>query len=60
MITARGEEVEDHGMEGECHFNLNKQGTVFYFVRCDVYNRAKGTLYNFYFEKISTTNHKSF
>jgi len=46
-------EAVDHGMEGECHFNLNKDATKFYYVKCDVYNRAKGTMYNFYLDRIA-------
>lgn len=53
-------EAVDNGMEGECHFSLNKSGTVFYYVKCDIYNRAKGSLYNFYLEKISKPDHKHF
>jgi len=48
------EQTEDNGMEGECHFKLNRDATKFYFIKCDVYNRAKGSSYNFYLEKIST------
>ncbi|MBP9664972.1 MAG: hypothetical protein KBD94_10140 [Pyrinomonadaceae bacterium] len=50
-----GEEMEksDDGMEGECHFRISKSGKIFYFVKCDIYNRAKGTMYNFYLENIT-------
>lgn len=47
--------ASDNGMEGECHFRMNKSATTFFFVKCDIYNRAKGTLYNFYLEKITKT-----
>jgi clan AA aspartic protease (TIGR02281 family) len=47
-----GEEYEDHGIEGECHFRLNRAATKFFEIKCDVYNRSKGTTYSFYLEKI--------
>jgi hypothetical protein len=59
LKNGEGQEDEDRGMEGECHFSLNKDATVFYFVKCDIYNRAKGSLYNFYLERITKTDHKS-
>lgn len=52
--------VEDNGMEGECHFTLNDEGTEFYFIKCDVYNRQKGTQYKFYLEGITTFDKKEF
>lgn len=45
----------DNGMEGECHFRMNKAGTNFFSIKCDVYNRSKGSLYNFYLENITKT-----
>lgn len=58
-IVVGGKEVgSDEGMEGECHFRMNKAGNKFYSVKCDIYNRAKKTLYNFYLENISKTDHK--
>jgi hypothetical protein len=60
MSKGKGQEAEDRGMEGECHFSLNNGATVFYYVKCDVYNRAKGSMYNFYLEHITHTDHKSF
>lgn len=44
------------GMEGECHFRMNKSATMFNFVKCEIYNRSKGTSYNFYLEKITKTH----
>lgn len=52
------DEIGDDGMEGECHFHMNKTATNFYSVKCDIYNRAKATLYNFYLENITKTDHK--
>ena len=34
---------------------MNKAATKFFFVKCDIYNRAKGTTYNFYLENITKT-----
>ena len=52
--------AEDKGMEGECHFTLNGDATEFYFIKCDVYNREKGTQYKFYLENITTFDKKDF
>ena len=54
------DEISDDGMEGECHFRMNKTATDFYSVKCDIYNRPKGTLYNFYLENITKTDHEDF
>ena len=43
------------GKEGECHFRMNKTATVFYSVRCEIYDRSKGTSYNFYLDNITKT-----
>jgi hypothetical protein len=51
-------EAADTAMEGECHFVLNADATVFYSVKCDVYDRAKGSMYNLYLENISHTDHE--
>jgi hypothetical protein len=58
----RGAVVEavDNRMEGECHLSFNKTATAFHFVKCDVYNRAKGSMYNLYLENITKTDHQSF
>jgi hypothetical protein len=53
------EEAVDREMEGECHFRLNKDATKFFFVKCDIYNRAKGSMYNFYLETIEKTDHRA-
>jgi hypothetical protein len=45
---------EDKHMEGECHFNLNSEATKFFYIKCDVYDRAKGFGPKFYLENIST------
>jgi hypothetical protein len=58
LNRGKRQEAEDRGMEGECHFSLNNDATVFYYVKCDVYNRAKGSMYNFYLEHITHTDHK--
>jgi hypothetical protein len=59
MKEVNSPEAVDHGMEGECHFSLNKEATVFHSIECDVYNRAKGSMYNLHLESISKTDHKS-
>jgi hypothetical protein len=50
----------DRGLEGECHFRLNRDATKFFFVKCDVYNRAQGEMYNFTLDKITKTHHRAF
>lgn len=60
MKIGDADEIGDDGMEGECHFRMNKTATNFYSVKCDIYNRAKGTLYNFYLENITKTDRKEF
>jgi hypothetical protein len=60
MKIGDADEIGDDGMEGECHFQMNKTATNFYSIKCDIYNRAKGTLYNFYLEKITKTDRKEF
>ena len=47
------ESAVDQGMEGECHFKNNRTATKFFSIKCDIYDRAKGTSYNFYLEKIT-------
>ena len=58
----KGAEIqgEDRNMEGECHFSLNKDATVFHFVKCDIYNRQRHTMYNFYLEDIQKMDRKTF
>ncbi len=62
FIINKGEKVvaTDTNMEGECHFRMNKDATIFYSIKCDIYNRQKGTLYNFYLENIRDFNRKEF
>lgn len=52
--------TEDRSMEGECHFTLNDDATAFYFITCDVYNRAKGSQYKFSLEDIEGFDRKDF
>lgn len=52
--------AEDRGMEGECHFTLNDDATEFYFIKCVVYNRAKGNQYRFNLENITGFDRKDF
>ena len=47
-------------MEGECHFHLNEQATLFYFIHCDVYNRQKGIAFNFHLDNVSDFDRKTF
>jgi hypothetical protein len=54
------EEAVDHNMEGECHFRMNKSATRFFDIKCDIYNRAKRPIYNFYLEKIQKFDRKVF
>lgn len=62
LIINKGETVvaTDPNMEGECHFRMNKDATKFYSIKCDIYNRSKGTLYNFYLENIQKFSRKEF
>jgi hypothetical protein len=48
------------GMEGECHLRWIKEGTRAYELKCDVYNRETGSMFNFYLEKIKRSEHKQF
>jgi hypothetical protein len=52
--------VRDPHMEGECHFLLNRDATKFFDVRCDVYDRSKGLVENFYLEGIRKFDRKVF
>jgi clan AA aspartic protease (TIGR02281 family) len=40
-------------VEGECKMNLNDEGTVFYDVKCDVYDRRSGMVFIFHLTDIS-------
>jgi hypothetical protein len=53
MLEGQKMVAEDRGMEGECHFSLNKDASQFFFIRCDAYNRRRGTIYKFYLDPIS-------
>jgi hypothetical protein len=53
-------QASDRGMEGECHFRLNRDATKFFSIKCDVYNRSKGSMYNFYLEDIRKFARKEF
>ena len=46
------EKKADMKMEGECHFSINKDASKFYYIKCEIYNRAKGSRYNLYLENI--------
>ena len=50
-----GTMLEDHNMEGECHFFSNKAGSKFVFVKCDIYDRAHRIGGRFYLEHIRET-----
>jgi hypothetical protein len=60
VLKGSGLEGEDHGIEGECHLRLSREGTGFLDVKCDVYNRAKGSMYHFYLEDIRRVARKTF
>jgi hypothetical protein len=60
MKRGKDDWVEDSGMEGECHFHMNKEASKFFYIKCDVYNRSKGTLYNFYLEDIKSFSREAF
>jgi hypothetical protein len=44
------------GFEGECHFSMNRTAKIFYFVKCEIYNREKGMRSSFYLENITATH----
>jgi hypothetical protein len=56
----RNDQLADHSMEGECHFRMNKSATRFFEIKCDVYNRMKGTIDNFYLGNIQKIDRKTF
>jgi hypothetical protein len=60
LIINKGEKVvaTDSNMEGECHFHMNRDATKFYSITCDIYNRSKGSLSNFYLENIRSFKRK--
>jgi hypothetical protein len=57
--TGDDDELVDTHMEGECHFHMNKTATKFFFIKCDVYDRAVETVYAFYIENIRKTDHRA-
>jgi hypothetical protein len=50
----------DTNMEGECHFTLNDDGSVFYSIKCDVYDRRKCVRFNLYLTDITKADHETF
>jgi hypothetical protein len=55
-----GKETVDNGMEGECHFNLNEDGTKYYYIKCLIYNRRIGTIFHFDLNNVTDFNIKNF
>lgn len=49
--------AHDPNMEGACKFLSNDDGSVFYEIHCDVYDREKGMMSKFYLDDISKTDH---
>ncbi len=60
MLRKGKSDAVDDGMEGECHLRINAAGTKAYVLKCDIYNREKGTRYNFYLDNISSLTRKTF
>ena len=40
-------------VEGECHMRMNKDGSKYYEIECDVFDRKTGLIFNFYLTEIS-------
>ncbi len=59
-VLQKGKPDQTGSVEGECHFRLNKEGTKFYFIRCDVYNRKVGFIWKFYLDNIKNFDRKLF
>jgi hypothetical protein len=59
-VVRKGKPDENGEVEGECHFRLNRSASKFYFIRCDVYNRAAGFAWKFYLENIKSFERKIF
>jgi hypothetical protein len=53
-------QIADLNVEGECHFNLNEEGTRYYFLRCVIYNRRIGASFKFNLNDITHFGTKSF
>jgi hypothetical protein len=51
--TSDGEGAQGKA-EGECHMRLNKDGSKYYEVKCDVFNREARFVFNFYLTDISS------
>ena len=51
--TSDGEGAQGKA-EGECHMRLNKDGSKYCEVKCDVFNREAGFVFNFYLTDISS------
>jgi len=39
-------------VEGECHMRMNKDGSEFYEIKCDVFDRKADIMFNFYLKNI--------
>lgn len=55
-----GKQVPDLRVEGECHFNLNEEGTQYYYIKCTINNRKSGQVFKFNLNNISDFQTKSF
>jgi len=49
---------DDQGIEGECHFLMNKKATRYFHIKCDIYNRKTGTHPRLYLENIQSFKRK--
>lgn len=47
-------------VEGECHMRMNKDGSKYYEIKCDVFDRKAGIIFNFYLTDISGFEKKDF
>lgn len=47
-------------VEGECHMRMNEDGSTFYEIKCDVFDRKTGISFNFYLTDISSIEKKYF
>jgi hypothetical protein len=39
-------------VEGECHMRMNKDASIFYEIKCDVFERQSRLVFNFYLTDI--------
>lgn len=60
QTTWGGKQVPDLSVEGECHFNLNEEGTKYYYIKCTIYNRKNGLVFKFNLNTITDFQTKSF